>query len=1091
MKRVWSILGAGVTLVFSFCLAHAAEFYVSPTGTPGGNGSQANPWDIQTAFAHPPAVKPGDTIWLRGGTYNITGTLNANLTGTAAAPIKVRQYPGERATLDTGASSSNRIAIYGGYTWYMGFEVMSSGSNRWDSNSRGQGIDIYGSTGIKLINLIYHDTLSAIGCWSPAINAEIYGCLIYYNGYDFTDRGHGHAIYTQNDAANNSTKWLRDNIMFAQYSHGVHAYTQGGRIDNFVLEGNISFDQGIISTISGGTRDLLIGGTPIALNPVARENYTYYRPTVTGTGCDFGYGAGVSNCTVLNNYFVGRSTAFNLKENATATITGNTFYGDTPGCSPATYPANTYHGLTRPTGVRIFVRPNVYEPGRAHIAVFNWDNLDAVNADVSGVLSAGDIYEVRDAQNYFGPPVATGTYGGGTITIPMNLTAVAPVIGTPCRPFTHTPKEFGAFVLQKTGVAPNQPPVANAGPDQVVTDVDGNGSETVALDGAGSYDPDGTIVSYVWKEGETQIATGVNPTVTFALGTHIVTLVVTDNRGATGTDTVTITVNPPTQEPYGGVPWPIPGRIQAEDYDLGGEGVAYHDTTPGNEGSAYRTDDVDICATSDVGGGYLVKSIVAGEWLEYTVFVAATGPYDIKLRAATPNNGRYLHIEFDGVDVTGPIVLPNTGDWDVSATVVVPRVTLAAGLHIMRIVMDTGDFNLNWIEVTTSDAFDLSLSPGWNLVSIPIAPLQPQVQAVFPPAAVSAVWEYEPASGYTQPTQIQPKRGYWVFANALTVLRIDGFRPSDTTVPVVGGWNLIGIVGTSASQPWQPLPPSPPCTALWEYLPPYRVPRVRCGEGRGYWVQMSGRGTLFPTNLAPVVDAGPDQTITLPAAAILDATVTDDGLPNPPGAVTTIWTKVSGPGTVTFANPAAVDTTATFSLPGAYILRLTASDGALSASDDATITVNSAGSVYISFEAESGTLAAPMTTATHAQASGGLYVTTPTANQGTVTFNLDIPVAGTYIIWCRVLAPDGSSDSFFVSMDGGPEDIYDVAEGTWSPNWQWTRVNGRAGGPPLTLNPRTFDLTAGLHTLVFRGREANSRLDRLIVTNDITFMPTD
>jgi PKD repeat protein len=96
-----------------------------------------------------------------------------------------------------------------------------------------------------------------------------------------------------------------------------------------------------------------------------------------------------------------------------------------------------------------------------------------------------------------------------------------------------------------------------------------------------------------------------------------------------------------------------------------------------------------------------------------------------------------------------------------------------------------------------------------------------------------------------------------------------------------------------------------------------------------------------PVNNPPVVNAGPDQTITLPATASLSGTATDDGLPNPPGALTTTWTVVSGTGTVTFANPAALATTATFSAAGSYTLRLTASDSALSTSDDIVITVTS------------------------------------------------------------------------------------------------------------------------------------------------------
>ncbi len=94
-------------------------------------------------------------------------------------------------------------------------------------------------------------------------------------------------------------------------------------------------------------------------------------------------------------------------------------------------------------------------------------------------------------------------------------------------------------------------------------------------------------------------------------------------------------------------------------------------------------------------------------------------------------------------------------------------------------------------------------------------------------------------------------------------------------------------------------------------------------------------------NRPPVVSAGPDQTITLSSSASLNGTVTDDGLPDPPGAVTTTWSKVSGPGTVTFADDNAVVTTASFSDAGAYVLRLDASDGDLAASDDVEVVVSS------------------------------------------------------------------------------------------------------------------------------------------------------
>jgi hypothetical protein len=96
-------------------------------------------------------------------------------------------------------------------------------------------------------------------------------------------------------------------------------------------------------------------------------------------------------------------------------------------------------------------------------------------------------------------------------------------------------------------------------------------------------------------------------------------------------------------------------------------------------------------------------------------------------------------------------------------------------------------------------------------------------------------------------------------------------------------------------------------------------------------------------NQPPSVNAGPDRAVTLPAAASLSGTVTDDGLPDPPGAVTTVWSRVGGPGTVTFADRNRVDTTAGFSGPGTYVLRLTANDGELFAADEVTVFVYGVG----------------------------------------------------------------------------------------------------------------------------------------------------
>ncbi|MEZ4272842.1 MAG: hypothetical protein R3C68_15825 [Myxococcota bacterium] len=146
---------------------------------------------------------------------------------------------------------------------------------------------------------------------------------------------------------------------------------------------------------------------------------------------------------------------------------------------------------------------------------------------------------------------------------------------------------------------------------------------------------------------------------------------------------------------------------------------------------------------------------------------------------------------------------------------------------------------------------------------------------------------------------------------------------------------------------------------------------------------------------------------------------------------------------------------------------------------------------YRYVEAEAQTITPPMSVASTNDASGAAYVRSDVANEGQVEFVVNVLKAGEYLIWARVLASTATGDSFFVSANGGAEDVYDVAEGTWSNQWQWTRVNGRDGGAALSLNPRIFDLSAGTNTITFRGREAGAGLDVILVTNDASFIPTD
>lgn len=119
------------------------------------------------------------------------------------------------------------------------------------------------------------------------------------------------------------------------------------------------------------------------------------------------------------------------------------------------------------------------------------------------------------------------------------------------------------------------------------------------------------------------------------------------------------------------------------------------------------------------------------------------------------------------------------------------------------------------------------------------------------------------------------------------------------------------------------------------------------------WQDLNGNNlrsssvTCGSGNRAPIVSAGPDQQITLPSQATMQGSVSDDGLPNPPGAVTTAWSQVSGPGTASFTAPSSPTTTVSFSAPGTYVLRLTADDSAAQSTDDVSIDVRPQGTVTL------------------------------------------------------------------------------------------------------------------------------------------------
>ena len=227
----------------------------------------------------------------------------------------------------------------------------------------------------------------------------------------------------------------------------------------------------------------------------------------------------------------------------------------------------------------------------------------------------------------------------------------------------------------------------------------------VASPGGGSLHIGFNGPSSVWKTvaipvtGAWQTWTNVVVQVTLGAGVQQMTLLFDTagfNISAVAVATAGSSSSGGGLSPYGGAPIALPGVVLAANFDNGGEGVAYHDTTAGNAGGAYRTTDVDLERASD--GGYDVGWVTAGEWLNYTVTVATAGAYVAQLRVTSPSGG-LMHLGFNTAsNVWTPISVPATGGWQNWTTIAVP-VTLGAGAQQITLLFDTAGLNIESISV--------------------------------------------------------------------------------------------------------------------------------------------------------------------------------------------------------------------------------------------------------------------------------------------------------------------------------------------------------------------------------------------------------
>jgi len=184
-------------------------------------------------------------------------------------------------------------------------------------------------------------------------------------------------------------------------------------------------------------------------------------------------------------------------------------------------------------------------------------------------------------------------------------------------------------------------------------------------------------------------------------GTHRITVFINGSNLNLNYFTVNAADPPPPPPPPGA---PIPGLIQAEDYNEGGQSVGYYDTTAGNSLGKYRNDDVDIqtCSDPTTPAGtpcFYIGNTATGEWLAYDVYTPEAGSFTLTLRVAATSKSRSYTVKLNGDTVIPIVGVPNTGGYQKWTRVTTSSITIPAGTHTLSVHANTSNMNFNYFMV--------------------------------------------------------------------------------------------------------------------------------------------------------------------------------------------------------------------------------------------------------------------------------------------------------------------------------------------------------------------------------------------------------
>ena len=428
-------------------------YFVSTTGTITGDGSYNNPWEFTYALTNISEITAGQTLWFKEGTYkkygtgvtyDIVSTYSVTLSGQSGNNIYIKPLSGARVTIDgqfTLESTANALFIEK-FEFCLSEPVPVNPSLPGSSPSD---IQDWGAVGVQalagdnhyIINNVIHGGAQGLSIWDGADNVFTYGNIIYDNGWIGSDRTHGHCIYTQNTFPGYKT--FKHNLMesgltrtnagnYAFHAFGTSPVIEGINLHNNGIKGHtVIYSQNQYSDVISMTGNYCMGALDPGLGYARIQVGKSYQPDVDLVFVD--------------------NTGVNIRRYAyaegwdTVTQSGNTFYDiDTNWAYWFSYPyhdsstglelsAGSYEhdeiegnhvDLRYTTGTDEYAFwQNEYDSNRAHLIILDLDKDNEVTVDLSSWISIGQTLTIRHFKDFYGTPVLTNTYTGGTIDVPI------------------------------------------------------------------------------------------------------------------------------------------------------------------------------------------------------------------------------------------------------------------------------------------------------------------------------------------------------------------------------------------------------------------------------------------------------------------------------------------------------------------------------------------------------------------------------------------------------------------------------------------------------------------------------------------------